>query len=303
MNRGYRIFGWIAVAVSVAYLARTGFRQAGELMELPLSAGFLAGLVAGVGLYGLALVSGTVAWMVLVRGLGAPLLLRPAVAMVLRSNAAKYLPGNVGHYLGRTALARVGGTPLRIVVVSLSLEAVLTVVAGVLFALSVAPAVFTRALAAHGREITDASVILPVLVVVGIGVAAMRWYRTTEGLPGSSSLLAAFALFTANFALLGLAVTLVARYSVGIEPSGYASLAGAFAVAWVGGFAVPGSPGGLGVREALLVAALGPSVGSGPALALALLFRLVTVAGDGAALAVGLALPVSSRSAPAEEAT
>ena len=43
---------------------------------------------------------------------------------------------------------------------------------------------------------------------------------------------------------------------------------------------VPGAPGGLGIRESVIVAVLAPLLGDAPALAAALLLRAVTVAGD-----------------------
>ncbi len=55
-------------------------------------------------------------------------------------------------------------------------------------------------------------------------------------------------------------------------------------------FRTPGSPGGLGVREVILVAALGPIYGAGPAFALALVLRVCNLAADGLGFVAGLAL-------------
>jgi uncharacterized membrane protein YbhN (UPF0104 family) len=53
-----------------------------------------------------------------------------------------------------------------------------------------------------------------------------------------------------------------------------------YALAWLAGTVTPGAPGGLGVREAVLTASLGPIVGHGPAAAAALGLRGTTTAGD-----------------------
>lgn len=53
-----------------------------------------------------------------------------------------------------------------------------------------------------------------------------------------------------------------------------------FAIAWSIGFITPGAPSGIGIREAILLLLLIPLSGEGPALILALLFRLVTIGGD-----------------------
>ena len=53
---------------------------------------------------------------------------------------------------------------------------------------------------------------------------------------------------------------------------------------------MPGAPGGLGVREAVLLAAFGPIYGSGVAVGLTLCLRLVTTLGDAALFVGGLAM-------------
>jgi hypothetical protein len=49
----------------------------------------------------------------------------------------------------------------------------------------------------------------------------------------------------------------------------------------------PGVAGGLGVREAMVVALLTPVVGAGAAIGLSITMRLATVAGDGLAFGLG----------------
>lgn len=52
------------------------------------------------------------------------------------------------------------------------------------------------------------------------------------------------------------------------------------AAAWLLGFLVPGAPGGLGIREFVLVLGLTPVTGEAQAALDALMFRLVTITGD-----------------------
>jgi dolichol-phosphate mannosyltransferase len=63
-------------------------------------------------------------------------------------------------------------------------------------------------------------------------------------------------------------------------------LLGAFALSWLLGVLVPLAPGGLGLREGSLILSLGAAIGAGPATALALALRLVSFAGELAAIAV-----------------
>jgi len=57
-------------------------------------------------------------------------------------------------------------------------------------------------------------------------------------------------------------------------------LIAAYAFSWVAGFLVPGAPGGLGVRESVLIFLLRDSVPAGDAVLGAVLFRIVTLLGD-----------------------
>jgi uncharacterized membrane protein YbhN (UPF0104 family) len=72
----------------------------------------------------------------------------------------------------------------------------------------------------------------------------------------------------------------------------------AFALSWLAGFVAPGAPAGLGVREGVLVALLGPLLESALVLQIVVAFRLATLVGDFIALALGVALrPYTSRRA------
>lgn len=311
MRRLSRVLGWIAVAVSVGYLVGAGMEHARELDDLSWNARLVASLAAGLGLYGAALACGALAWALLLKGLEAALPPVSAVTIVLRSNLAKYLPGNVGHYLGRAALARSAGVPMATVLASLTVETVLTLVAGLLFAAACARGLLGHWLASGaGRGALLAPALLAVLLA-GAALAALHRYRsahrlprpgTPPFLPGAGPSVGALGLYTLSFASLGLAVTVVARGLMPLDAGGFPLLAGAFAVAWIAGFIVPGSPGGLGVREAVLVAELDPVLGGGAALTLAVLFRLVTVAGDAVAFAAGTASRIAPLSARREDA-
>jgi hypothetical protein len=67
---------------------------------------------------------------------------------------------------------------------------------------------------------------------------------------------------------------------------GFVWLAGSYTAGYLVGFVTPLAPGGLGAREGTLVVLLGPRYGTGVALGISLMIRLVNVAGE--VLAVGL---------------
>lgn len=66
-------------------------------------------------------------------------------------------------------------------------------------------------------------------------------------------------------------------------------LIGLFAATWVAGFVTLGAPAGLGVRDLLMLTAVGALYEPGAALALAAAHRLVTTVSDGTAFLFALA--------------
>lgn len=53
-----------------------------------------------------------------------------------------------------------------------------------------------------------------------------------------------------------------------------------FTLSWVIGYIVPGAPGGVGIREAILIIMLSPTFGNQTAALGSLILRIVTIFGD-----------------------
>jgi len=288
-----RIFGLLVITASIAYLVALA-RQASYLPPLRWNAVALGGFAASVGLYQIALAGGAVAWTVLLAATGERPRYRSTLAIQLVAQAAKYLPGNVAQYAGRTVLAaRQGHAPAN-VVVTMVVESACAVIAGVAFALAT--------LGPAGPWEGEALLWRAVAVLLAVGAAGLLatkllgnpQFRRLARLPeepegrriGWTAWLTCIGFNWASFLLLGLCAALLARSFFGATAP-FPEVAGVFAAAWVAGFVTPGAPAGLGVREAVLAGGLRPLYGPEVALALPLLFRLVTVTGDGVAFALG----------------
>ena len=85
------------------------------------------------------------------------------------------------------------------------------------------------------------------------------------------------------FVLASIAFWLLLPYQV----APLAETAAWLCLAWMAGYLVPGAPGGLGVREAVLLLGLAPTVGEPSALAAALSYRMVTVVADAVCAGLG----------------
>ena len=111
------------------------------------------------------------------------------------------------------------------------------------------------------------------LAGVPAAVIVMGRKFTFPILPGLIALGAGVAFFAVMAAIIvAIAAMLGAPPAWDIGAGGIAS--------WIAGFVTPGAPGGLGVREAAMVFIGGRGTSPDVLLLLAVLFRLVTFAGD-----------------------
>jgi uncharacterized membrane protein YbhN (UPF0104 family) len=116
-----------------------------------------------------------------------------------------------------------------------------------------------------------------------------RWFGPTRiAHPRLRTLALCFALYCVNFAICGWTLNVLAREVFGAAEDQLLIATGIFAIAWIVGFVTLVSPGGIGVREAVLLAGLAPAYGAGTALGVAVLYRVITSVGDLIAFIVGL---------------
>lgn len=197
--------------------------------------------------------AGTVAtgliWIAILRRLGVDAR-RRSVAVFFQAQLAKYIPGAVWQYAGRAALAQSRGIPIRPVALSLPVE----LAASLWAAVAVAPLVL------GDRGIAGA------LALVGATAAAARLLR-------SSATAAASLPYIGVWLAIGSGFWLTARALVGAPARELLVYVGAYTAAWVVGLLAVYAPGGIGVREAVLVALLRGRLGSADALVVATAFR------------------------------
>ena len=106
--------------------------------------------------------------------------------------------------------------------------------------------------------------------------------------PRLSTAFVAAILFVLMFLAMGLMLKLQAQWIFNVSDSNLIELTSLFAIAWLAGYLVPGAPGGLGVRETMMVLLLSPVVGAGTAVGLGLTLRVTTTVGDAVAFALGM---------------
>jgi glycosyltransferase 2 family protein len=278
------------IALSLACAAYVGWRwhalhAAGG--GSPLAALDLRRVLAAAAVYTLCGVPLAAAWIAALRAAGEHTVPARAAALgYLQTQVAKYLPGGFLHYLSRHAHGRSHGAahvPLAAASVIETLSLLLAASAVMLAGMPQLPAQYAW---------LDQLRWLPLAASAGAFALWLLLGRRTP-LPAGrfAGALALCVLLHLGFFILSAAACglLLAELPAALP---WHQLTAAVAVAWLAGYVVIGAPGGLGVREAVLVAALSGPLGAETALALAVGYRLATVGGDIAMAA--LALPFKS---------
>jgi glycosyltransferase 2 family protein len=193
-----------------------------------------------------------------------------------RTQIAKYIPGNIFHFAGRHLLARNAGALHAQLVAAGTGEIVMTLTAAGLYSLLATRILFNR-IPVH--FVVPALVILSVCLGLFIFLGGRLKLRSfARGIKVANlwvGELYYLIFFTVSIALFQGVIFLVS----GQWPDLFL-IAGGYAAAWAIGFVVPGAPGGLGVREAMLITFLSGVLREETILLAAIVFRVVTTLGD-----------------------
>jgi glycosyltransferase 2 family protein len=255
------------------------------------------GLALGVVAAAAAVTAFGLVWTVILRRLG--VVARPSwVGVWFKSQLGKYLPGSVWQYAGRVTLGRSRGVPVQAGLASIAVEVVASIIAaGVIAALALPLAFAFAAWAALALLCGAAYVVRGGIAAAAERLAAPALARVDRATvaAGLRSVPLAAGLYIVAWALYGTAFWLTAHSLFAVPASDLLHYVGVFAIAWTVGFVVVFAPGGIGVREAVLVALLSGRLGEAHAIALAAASRLVLSAIDLGGGAVALLLPLLHR--------
>jgi glycosyltransferase 2 family protein len=225
------------------------------------------------------------------------------VTLFFKSQLGKYLPGSVWQYAGRVGLARARGVPIQAALVSVVVEVILSAMAaGVVGLLVLGP---RNALFAWAGL---AGICFVGLVVARQSAGLVRRLWRLVGLRarlGPETLSAAVratpvvgGLYLLVWGAYGLAFWLTGHALFAVPAARIPVYLGVFALAWLAGLVAVFAPGGVGVREAVIVALLSGGLGEARAIVLAGTSRVILAAVDLAAGALSLSLPLLRRREP-----
>lgn len=247
-------------------------------------------------------------WGWILEGLGYHALGTWSILAYLKTNLAKYLPGNVWHFYGRVMAAKAIGIPLEGAAVSVVMEPLLMAIAALIIAFisnqHLNLALQTLGLLT-GVTLIHPRVMNPLLKKLAATKQKLHPHPPTPSASHpppqpppptpSSPTLPHYPLLSLTGELLflllrgaGFIVAVMALYPINVGDVW--PLLSAFSLAWMLGLVVPGAPGGIGVFEATALALLDGSIPSGLLLGAVAFYRLISTLAEalGAAIAWGL---------------
>lgn len=288
LKRAAGLAGAVLCVIAAALLLRRGF-QLGDVLVERLTKISVAAFGAALVLYGIGAAALGFAWVLLARAAAAsPVHARPLFVAHLRSQLAKYLPGNVFHFAYRHVAARREGLGHRALGGALAFESILLVAAAATLASGVAADPRLESVTPWLRWVVRAAPLVAIAVALA-GAFAMRRFGSADA--RVSRTLSAFAMvFTIDVGFFLLAASALRLLCAQPDLLPFAAWCGWLALAWIAGYVTPGAPGGLGLREAVLVLGLGPVLGEAEALAIAFAYRLVTIGADALLAGIGFGL-------------
>ena len=252
--------------------------------------------IAALGAVLVAMVAAMQIWRVLLAALGSPLPIKAAARVVFVGQLGKYLPGSVWPVLAQMELGTAHHVPRTRSATASVLTMLVSLLGGLLTALLTLPfVVATNGPTPYLWTFLAAPIILAALHPKILNPILTTLLKLAKRPPlehplTGRAIAIAIGWSMASWVLYGLQIWLLAtRLDVaGGVPAGRVMLlaAGGFAFAWCVGFLVVFAPAGAGVREVLLVALLGPVLGTGGATAIALVSRVLMTVGDLATAAV-----------------
>ena len=232
-------------------------------------------------------------WTWILQELNQPVSSSQFIQIYLKTNIAKYLPGNVWHYYGRITAAKTAGVSGSAATLSVLLEPLLMAAAALaIVLLSIQSVAMNSRVTLQGLSLLGLAAVLMAIHPWFLNVAIRFIGRLKLKATNSSAVDASVGLvryplrpLLGELGFLGLRGTGFLLTLLALKPlelSQIPLLLGAFSFAWLLGLVVPGAPGGIGVFEATALELLEQRFSPGLIISAIALYRLVSILAEAA---------------------
>ena len=219
-----------------------------------------------------------------------------------KSGLGKYIPGNFMHYAARNIMGSNLGMSQLDIGISSVIEVSVICITAFIWSCLLAGTTFFSLLSTYTGNISIKVVALVFLLVVALTVLTV-WIvrhknvhsflnrcRELANINLLKLLFGNISIQTITFLIPGFILVVIISWNAPILISDFRLILAAFIVSWVIGFVVPGAPGGIGVREAVLTLMLQDICAKEAILIAVVIQRLISVLGDLSAYIISLVL-------------
>lgn len=276
---------WVILGGTLFFLLKAFKAHSSEVAAIRIDAAGWLTLFAAFSITLLAHVWAGFVWGWILQSFKQPVQYRWVLEVYLKTNIAKYLPGNVWHYYGRIwAVTKAGGS-LDAATISVLLEPLLMAAAALLITLTASQFGWLNAKGdarTWGLQILSLGIVC-LAVHPRILNPILQLLRRLKGNAAGTDVFQIehypFVPLLGELGFLGLRSSgfLIAFVALSpVHPSQIPLLFSAFSLAWVLGLVIP-TPGGLGVFETTAIALLNPHFSTGIILSVVALFRVISI--------------------------
>lgn len=277
--------------LSLGFLGRSLFLHWSTVLTLRWGAHGWVGLGCALGATLLAHVWAAWVWGDILKLFGTSVTRNWVMETYLITNLAKYIPGNIWHFVGRVRALSARSVPVPVAVMGVVLEPLL-----------MAAAALGLAFWGNGYPRSLQAAVLGILLVAvhphwsnpllhRLSVAKLKQMDVTAASVkgGLSAYPLKPLLGEIGFVLLrAVGFVLVVMALEPVTPQQWGILISHFSLAWVLGLVAPGAPGGVGVFEAVAVALLSPPFPAASILGSVALYRILSIVAE--SIGAGLSL-------------
>ena len=203
-----------------------------------------------------------------------------------KSQIAKYIPGNIFHVVGRHILGSQAGIK-NIVLAGATIYEILGLI-------SISVLIGFGGMIIFGLSNIYFSlyqiilILFSTIVITSLITALAPYLMSLRGiiLPYRGiwdtiiNISKIYVFYFIFFLIAGLLLVIIVNLFLDININLIAKLVVIFSISWLSGFIIPGAPGGIGVREAVIIFFITPIIGEAQSVAIAIALRFVTLLGD-----------------------
>ena len=209
----------------------------------------------------------------------------------IKSNLGKYLPGNVMQYAARNVLGREFGISQTSIAMSSVLEVISVIVTTLILSIILGSKYIFKVLSTFVDNYSTELLVILFLFLIMLGLLILyliykkfpKFFSELKGMmtiKGIVTLFKSIFIISLSFLLNIIILVYVVGFSTKITVSLLINISIGFIMSWFVGFISIGSPGGIGVREAVLSMFMAPIIGESAILSASLFQRFLMILTD-----------------------